>query len=128
MLNRLPTPVQCPSLGQILDDLGRPTVKRLAKALGTSQASVYRWIAKDQAPRPVMLSLFWLTRWGMSLVDAEAVNDARLKAQIARCLQDENDRLRFELARVLSIGDFGAANDPTLESLRVTAKIFTIRV
>lgn len=127
MLNRLPSPVQCPTLGQILDDLGRPDAKRLAKALGTSQASIYRWIANDQAPRPVMLALFWLTRWGMSIVDAEAVNDARMKAALARCLQTENDRLRYELSRVLAVGDFGAANDPTQEDLRITATILPIR-
>lgn len=117
MLNRLPTPVQCPQLSQILDDLGRPSPRLLARALGVSPGTVTRWIREDQAPRPVLLSLFWLTRWGMSLVDAEAVNAARLHASMAACLRAEVDRLQLELARVVAAGDFGCANDPTTEAL-----------
>jgi hypothetical protein len=124
MLNRLPTPVQCPHLSQILDDLGRPPPRLLARALGVTPATVTRWIREDCAPRPVLLSLFWLTRWGMSLVDAEAVNAARLHASMAACLRAEVERLQRELARVVSAGDFGCANDVTLASLpRPTADI-----
>ncbi|OWQ83847.1 hypothetical protein CDN99_25620 [Roseateles aquatilis] len=117
MLNRLPTPVQCPQLSQILDDLGRPAPRLLAKALGVTPATVTRWIREDSAPRPVLLSLFWLTRWGMSLVDAEAVNSAQMHASMAAMLRAEVERLQHELARVIAAGDFGCANDPTTATL-----------
>ena len=117
MLNRLPTPVQCPQLSQILDDLGRPSPRLLAKALGVTPATVTRWIRDESAPRPVLLSLFWLTRWGMSLVDAEAVNSARMHASMAAILRAEVERLQRELARVVAAGNFGCANDPTTETL-----------
>lgn len=124
MLNRLPTPVQCPQFSQILDDLGRPAPRLIAKALGVTPATVTRWIRNDSAPRPVLLSLFWLTRWGMSLVDAEAVNAARLHAGMSACLRAEVDRLQRELARVVAAGDFGCANDVTLAPLpRHTADV-----
>lgn len=115
MLNRLPTPTECPDLRYILADLGNPAPAALASALGVSLATVRRWLREDRAPRPVMLTLFWLTRWGISRVDAEAVNAARLHAGRVLALEHENRRLRRELARVVSIGDFGSANDPAVE-------------
>lgn len=110
MLNRLPR--QLPPLSLILEDLGRPTPAAIAAAIGAPERSVRRWIATDHAPRPAMLALFWLTRWGMSLVDCEAGRLADLHGAMARCRQAELDELRGVLARVLRIADLGAANDP----------------
>lgn len=115
MLNRLPT--HCPQLSDLLEDLGRPTPRLLARSLGVTPATVTRWIRKNDAPRSVLLALFWATRWGMSLVDANAVNDARIHAAMSSCLQAEVDRLRGELARVVAAGDFGCANDVTMQAL-----------
>lgn len=104
----------------MLDDLGNPKPAELARALGVTPRTVFRWLAEpDQTPRPVLLSLFWLTRWGMSAIDAEAVNAARLHAAMVAGLRSELDRLRAELARVVAAGDFGCANDYTAEPLRV---------
>lgn len=114
MLNRLPTPTQLPGLSAMLDDIGNPAPPAIARALGVSPAAVRRWIAQDQAPRPAMLALFWVTRWGLSLADAEAVNLARLRSGEAAAWRREADALRLELARVLAVGDFGAANDASL--------------
>lgn len=116
MLNRLPTPVQLPSLALMLDDLGQPGVDKLAAALGVTPRTVRRWLADGMAPRPAMLALFWVTRWGLSLVDAEAARLADLHAAEADCLRREVSALRDELARVLAVGDFGAANDASLSN------------
>lgn len=59
------------------------------------------------------LALFWLTRWGRSAVECEAMNDARLQREISRNLQTQLDQVRRELARVVAVGEFGSANDPT---------------
>lgn len=112
MLNRLPTPTECPSLGLLLSDLGSPSPRQLAKALDVSVATARRWIATNAAPRPVLLTLFWLTRWGMSRVDAESINLARIHAGRAMALEHEIRRLKRELARVVNLADFGSANDP----------------
>lgn len=110
MLNRLPR--QLPPLALILDDIGAPTPAAIAVALGAPERSVRRWIATGAAPRPAMLALFWLTRWGMSIVDCEAGRLADLHAALARSRLAEADELRAVLAKVLRLADFGAANDP----------------
>lgn len=114
MLNRLPTPTECPTLSQILADLGNPAPKDLARSLGVSVSTIRRWLAVDHAPRPILLALFWLTTWGMSRVDAEAVNAARMHAARTLGLLREVARLQQELARVVSIADFGTANEPLM--------------
>lgn len=115
MLNRLPA--QLPTLAAILDDLGNPRPEAIGRALGVTPRTVRRWIADDQAPRPAVLALFWVTRWGLGTVDAEATNAARLYAAQAGALQRQADGLRAELARVLALADTGAANVASLEAL-----------
>ena len=86
MLSTLPNFV--PSLSILVDDLGaRPN--QIANALDVSERTLRRWIAKDQAPRPVMLALFYCSTWGRSAVHCEAENSARLYAGLARCLLEE---------------------------------------
>ena len=73
--------------------------------------------AKTRAPHLAALSLFWLTRWGQSLIACEAVNAARMARGLAVCHELEVSRLRGELARVLAIAEFGCANDPLASNL-----------
>lgn len=110
MLNRLPG--QLPPLSLMLADIGQPTPAALAKALKVSPATARKWISQDSAPLPVLLSLFWLTRWGRSIVDADAVNQASMNASLATALQTERDQARAQLAHVLGLANTGAANDP----------------
>lgn len=112
MLNRLPTPTQLPALSLILADIGQPTPAQLGQALGVSPASARRWVQQDSAPRPVALALWWLTRWGMSVIECEAVNAAAINAGLVRSLQDDLARSRAQLAHLVNLADFGAANDP----------------
>ena len=72
MLNRLPT--QLPPLWMLVDDIGRPSPRQLAKSLDVTERTVERWLKTDKAPRPVMFALFWLTRWGQHAVHCEAHN------------------------------------------------------
>lgn len=117
MLNRLPSPTQMPPLSMLVDDIGRPSPRRLAKSFDVTERTVRRWMKEDQAPRAVMFALFWLTSWGQQAVHSEAHNSAVMHAGMARCLRDEIDRLRSQLERLGRIADFGAANDPA-ESVR----------
>lgn len=114
MLNRLPS--YLPPLSVMLGDIGSPSTAELARAFGVTERVAKKWRALDDAPRPVLLALFWLTRWGQSAVDADAVNAARLHASIAVTLQREVDRLHAQLAWLTGLADFGSANAPTLES------------
>lgn len=109
MLNRLPK--HPPALSALLEDLGNPKPEALARAMGVSVSSVNRWRAADDAPRPVLMALFWLTSYGFNAIDCEAHNARQLAVAQADVLKRENAALRRELARLLAIGDFGAAND-----------------
>lgn len=76
----------------MLDDLGNPSTKRLARALRVSQSTARRWIAQDGAPYPVLLAVFWLTRWGRESVALDAHNSAAHFASYARTLETELQR------------------------------------
>lgn len=108
-----------PDLNTMLADLGNPNVRQLGRALGVSPATAARWIKAGEAPRPAMLALFWLTRWGVSQIHCQAHNDALQQAQLAACyrnqLEEASTRLmeaQAKLDHLGRIGDFGAANDP----------------
>lgn len=107
-------PASLPIWQLILDDLGCPPVPRIARTLGVSQRSVYRWNRQGSAPRMACLALFWLTRWGVSRVDAQAVNDARTACGMLACLQQENAQLRQAVAHLQTLGQYGSANSPLL--------------
>jgi hypothetical protein len=101
-----------PPIAVVLADIGNPTPAAIAAVLDLDERTVRRWIQADKMPRPAHLALFWLTRWGRSIVDTSATNDARLYAGLARSRLDEIEHLRHQLARVVAIADFGSANDP----------------
>jgi len=94
MLNRLPRPTEIPPLALMLDDIGRPSAARLARALGVTARTAQRWLVAGRAPRPVLLALFFLTRWGWHLVHCEAHNAAVLYAMQVRTLGAELAALR----------------------------------
>jgi hypothetical protein len=116
MLCRCPRAGELPPLPLILADLGDPTPAALARALGVSASTARRWIATGAAPLAPMLAMFWLTRWGRSQVECHAENAARLFGQVARSQAEQIAELRAELARLLRLADFGAANAPTLRA------------
>ena len=91
-------PRALPVWESILEDLGHPPAHRVARVLGVGRSTVYHWNAQGHGPRIACLALFWLTRWGRSLVDTQATNDAVLHVQLARSLGEERDRLAREVA------------------------------
>ena len=86
-------PRALPVWESILEDLGHPPANRVARVLGVGRSTVYHWNAQGQGPRIACLALFWLTRWGRSLIDTQATNDAVLHVQLARSLGEDRDRL-----------------------------------
>lgn len=115
MLTKQPT--RTPALGDMLADLGNPTPKQVAKAIGVSEATARKWQRKDEAPRAVMLALFWLTSWGQQWAQVDAFNDAQAQRQLANAFRRRNDELEKQIARLARIADFGAANDPSPSAL-----------
>jgi hypothetical protein len=117
MLNRLPKRV--PSLSDMLVEIGRPKPAQVAKALDVHERTVNRWLREGRAPKPAMLSLFWLTKWGMQWLDAEVFNLAQMHMGMSQALKRELDqakaenlRLQDQIGHLGRLGEFGSANDP----------------
>ncbi|HEV6968855.1 hypothetical protein [Roseateles sp.] len=108
-MNRL----HLPTFRHMLEDLGRPSASVVARALGVHRSTVERWSRRNDAPRPALLCLFWLTSWGQSELDCDLANRAHTYGAHIAAVRRENDALRRELARVLSAADFGSANAPS---------------
>lgn len=89
-----------PALSVLLDDLGRPHPTSLARLLDVDTRTVRRWLKADSAPRPVLLALFWLTRWGQSEIDAELTDRAALLARLADASRRELLQARHRLAEL----------------------------
>jgi hypothetical protein len=109
------TPRQLPAFSTILADLDTRRPRDLARYLGVSERTVFNWCALDQAPRPAHLALFWVTRWGESIISTEAHNAAIYHAQHAAALARENAALRARLAPSLRPAPI-AANAPTFSA------------
>ena len=87
---KAPVPAKLPHLHSLLANIGLPDDK-VARFLGVSPNSVRHWRKLGQAPRPVMLALFWESAWGRSAANCDAVNWGRLQFQ-------ENVMLKRKLA------------------------------
>lgn len=113
MFFRAPRPAQLPHIETMLNSLGND--QEVAKFLGVSLRTVKNYRKEGQAPRAVMLALFWETPWGVSAADCQAVNEARMAYTKARILERENEVLRGQvltLEKELSSAGYGAANAP----------------
>jgi hypothetical protein len=115
MLNRLPA--QLPPLSLLLDDLGQPSDAAVARALGVSERTVRRWVARDSAPHAALLALYWVTRWGHSAIAADVKNESAMLAGFVACLKTENAKLTATLSKTLALADTGASNLPTWRAL-----------
>lgn len=112
---RAPSQACLPHLSTILSDLSYASPREIARHLGITPAALTRYTRQEQAPRPIMLALFWETRWGRSAADTEAVNWAAMHHQRAAVLERENAALRRQIAQLESLiaqGAGHAANAP----------------
>lgn len=110
-------PRTLPVWEMILEDLGSPPAARVARVLGVGVSTIYRWNSAGQAPRAAQLALYWLTRWGRSAVNAQAVNDAAFASQYFESLKSELAVTRTRLMHVLALNSAGSANDPFAATL-----------
>ncbi|MCK7494928.1 MAG: helix-turn-helix domain-containing protein [Comamonadaceae bacterium] len=58
LFNLEQAPRNLPLWDAVLDDLGRPSPARVARALGVGRATVYRWNSSGNVPRTAVLALF----------------------------------------------------------------------
>lgn len=103
-----------PPLSFLLSDLLTSDPKAIARHLDVSPATLKRWKQADQAPRMALLALFYESRYGYSVLESTAHNGHAVERQWRQALERENAGLRVRIARLESIGDFGAANGPSI--------------
>lgn len=108
---RAPSQAKLPPLRMMTDDI--PTNRdAIARHLDIAPRTLARYLADEQAPRPVMLALFWETRWGRGAADCEAANYGQAMHARAESLQRENAALRRQLAQLEQMRADGSANAP----------------
>jgi len=90
MLNRIPRNI--PPLAVLLAELGA-TPRAVARVLQVSERTIYNWLRNGREPWSARIALFWLTRWGYSIIHTDAENEARLYAALARSQADYIRRL-----------------------------------
>ena len=108
---RAPTHAELPPLRLMVADIPA-TEKQMARHLGITPETLRRYIKSGQAPRPIMLAMFWETRWGRSAADCEAAQFGQVHAAHAQALARENAKLREQLTALERMVDSGAANAP----------------
>ncbi|WP_455553327.1 hypothetical protein [Comamonas kerstersii] len=114
---KAPVPAKLPHLHTIIQNLGQP-VDALAKFLDISPQTMRRYIREGQAPRPVMLALYWETDWGRSAVACDAVNWGRMLHMQNMALQSQVKTLKQRIAKLeKALADVDkAANMPFYEA------------
>ncbi len=100
----------------MLDNIGRNDAD-LAKFLDISPRTLGNYRSKGQAPRVVMLALFWESAWGQSAANCDAVNWGRLQFQENAMLKRQIAKLQrqiLELEKAVAEVD-KAANSPIFD-------------
>lgn len=111
---RSPTAAGLPPFSILYADLPA-SLAQVSRHLGLTQTTVKKYLRDDQAPRAVMLALFWESRWGRSAANCEAANFGQVHQAHAQSLQVKNQVLLDQIAqleRELGHQDGGAANGP----------------
>lgn len=103
-----------PPLDLLLDDLLTSDPSAVARHLDVAPRTLARWTEANQAPRPVMLALFYESRWGYSVLETTAHNGEQYARQEVDGLRRENAMLRARIGRLERLGSYGAANAPLL--------------
>jgi hypothetical protein len=106
-------PNQLPPLSAMIENIpGASNLNLLAKHLGVSTRQLTGWTLADQAPRTVMLALFWETKWGLSVIDCDARTNVKRWRNLAQSSEREIATLRARVARLEALGNHGSANSP----------------
>lgn len=113
-------PRHVPNWHLMMEDLCQPAPEDLGRVLDLSKRSIQRFNAADRAPRAVELAVYWLTTWGRSQLDCQAVNTARVAVGYAQSLERQVRELQALVEQLRGLAQHGAANDPTsaLSSVR----------
>jgi hypothetical protein len=96
---RSPSFAGLPSFETMLADIPA-TAAQVARHLGIKESTLKTYKRTGNAPRAVMLALFWETRWGRSAADVEAANAATTSTAHAARLTEHQARLAGAIWRL----------------------------
>lgn len=111
---RSPTAAKLPPFSILFHDIPA-SLSQISRHLGLSPTTVRKYLRDDQAPRAVMLALFWESRWGRSAADCEAANFGQVHYALAECLKEKVQVLQDQISLLedeLAQNTGGAANGP----------------
>jgi hypothetical protein len=109
-------PRSLPSLSALLDALpGKP--EAWAAYLDVHPRTFARWRARDMAPRPYQLALYWESNYGVAHLHTDAHNAACQSAAEAAAWKRECERLAGVVARLETDHDWGSANAPIFNAV-----------
>lgn len=113
-----PKSIAGPNLFQLfVNELGN---ERVCELLEVHEKTLRRWLrGTTPVPRMAVLALFWETRYGLSLIDTDQVNEIRLLYRRVKILEDQFARAK-EIVAGLRRLHAGTANEPLFEELPKT--------
>ena len=96
---RAPSLAGLPGFSTMLQDLPA-SPSQIAKHIGVAESTLTTYSRTGNAPRAVMLALFWETRWGRSAADTEAANWGAMYYRDAMMSKRELERMAGIVARL----------------------------
>lgn len=111
-----PSAARVPPLSFLLADQIKPP-QRVARHLGVSLRTLQRYAATGNAPRAAYLALWFESRWGISALHAQAVNEAQHTRAWVASLERECERLRRVIRAYEHAQAQPAANAPAYHSV-----------
>lgn len=98
-------------LRRLMDEL-QATPAEIAKYLKVTERSVWRWLAEDSAPFAVLAALWHESPRGREAAALDVGNALNIERGLARSTNQALIVESARLARLMSICETGAANDP----------------
>lgn len=89
---RAPRFSHMPAVSFMLHDIPANTAQ-IAKHLDLKESTLKTYLKTGFAPRPVMLALYWETKWGVSNGNVQAHNDAVMQASVAASYKRQVEKL-----------------------------------
>lgn len=113
-----PSAAKVPPFSMLYADMPA-THAQIARHLGLSPQTLKKYLKTENAPRAVMLALFWESRWGTSWANADAYNFGKVHHEYAQVLKATNARLLAHIAllehELANNAGGAAANSPVFE-------------
>lgn len=95
-------------------ELGGP--KQVSKMLDVNERTVRRWLAEDSVPKMAVLALYWESRYGRSLIDADHHAEMVLLRGHIQILEKQFRRAT-QVISGLRVLNHGTANEPLFDAL-----------